>query len=134
MKEDLKNRDDIRKLINAFYEKILEDKVLGYIFTDVVKIKLSKHLPHLYDFWENALFYTGAYKRDLMEIHLNLHFDQHRLEKEHFDQWLKLFNEMLDELFAGKKATIAKERAKSIAIILHLKIKDLEKKRLELGN
>jgi len=134
MKEDLKNRADIRNLINAFYEKMLADKVLGYIFTDVAKIELSKHLPHLYDFWENALFYTGAYKRNLMEIHLDLHFDQHRLEKVHFDQWLKLFNETLDELYKGEKATIAKERAKSIAIVMHLKIKDLEKKRLEFGN
>lgn len=134
MKEDLKNRADIRHLINVFYEKMLADKVVGYIFTDVAKIELSKHLPHLYDFWENALFYTGAYKRNLMEIHLNLHFDQHRLEKEHFDRWLLLFNDTTDELFEGKKATIAKERAKSIAIVMHLKIKDLEKKRLEFGN
>ena len=134
MKEDLKNRADIRTLINAFYEKMLADKLIGYIFTDVAKIELAKHLPHLYDFWENALFYTGAYKRDLMEIHLDLHFSLHKLEKEHFDRWLKLFNETIDELFEGEKAKIAKERAKSIAIVMHLKIKDLEKKRLEFGN
>ena len=134
MKEDLKNRADIRQLINAFYEKMLADELVGYIFTDVVQIQLDKHLPHLYDFWENALFYTGAYKRDLMDIHLNLHFNMHRLEKEHFDQWLLLFNETTDELFEGEKATIAKERAKSIAIVMHLKIKDLERKRLEFGN
>jgi len=131
---DIQNRADIKKLINAFYEKMLEDKLLGYIFTDVAKIQLSKHLPHLYDFWENALFYTGTYKRDLMDIHLDLHFNLHRLEKEHFDQWLQLFNETLDDLFKGEKATIAKERAKSIAIVMHLKIQDLEKKRLEFGN
>ena len=134
MKKDLKNRADIRKLINAFYEKMLEDKLIGYIFTDVAKIELSEHLPHLYDFWDNALFYTGEYKRDLMDIHLELHFSLYKLEKEHFDRWLKLFNETLDELFEGEKAQIAKERAKSIAIVLHLKIVDIEKKRLELGN
>lgn len=134
MKKDLQNRADIRTLINAFYEKMLTDEQLGYIFTDVVKIQLDKHLPHLYDFWENALFYTGTYKRDLMDIHLNLHFNFHRLEEEHFDQWLALFNETVDQLYEGEKAKIAKERAKSIAIVMHLKIKDLEKKRLEFGN
>ncbi|MEM6316550.1 MAG: group III truncated hemoglobin [Bacteroidota bacterium] len=134
MKDDIKNRTDIRTLVNAFYKKMLADEQLGYIFTEVVKIKLDQHLPHLYDFWENALFYTGAYKRDLMDIHLDLHFNQHRLEKVHFDQWLALFNETVDELFAGKKAETAKQRAKSIAIVMHLKIQDLEKKRLEFGN
>ncbi|MEM1120431.1 MAG: group III truncated hemoglobin [Bacteroidota bacterium] len=134
MKKDLQNRADIKQLINAFYEKLLEDELVGFLFTEIAKVQLSKHLPHQYDFWENALFYTGAYQRDLMDIHLDFNFNQHRLEKVHFDRWLKLFNEAVDELFNGEKATMAKERAKSIAIVMHLKIQDLERKRLEFGN
>lgn len=133
MKKDIENRDDIRLLINTFYDTMLDDPLLGPIFTEVAQIQLSEHLPILYDFWESVIFHLAKYKGNPMEVHLSLH-EKHRLNKKHFDRWLALFNTSVDQLFEGEKANTAKERAQSIAILMLMKINNLEQKRPEFGN
>ena len=123
MNSDISSREDIKKLVNRFYERMLGDDELGPIFQDT---KLTEHLPILYDFWESVLFRAGKYKRNTMEKHLDLH-QRYPLKKKHFDQWLALFNQTVDDLFQGEKAKEAKERALSIATIIKLKIDQLEK-------
>ena len=121
MKKDLTNRKDIETLITAFYEKVKFDATIGYIFNDVVKVNWEKHLPVMFDFWENALFYTGTYSRDNMNIHRHLNMVT-PLKKEHFEQWNKLFLENVDELFEGPNAELAKQRAISISTVMQIKI------------
>ena len=121
MKEDIENRADIAELINCFYEKLLNDPLMAHLFTDVAKTNLKEHLPILYDFWEHILFQTGNYRRDTMKPHLDLH-RMYPLKDEHFDRWLKLFDESIDELFEGEKAQQAKVRALSIATVIRIKI------------
>ncbi|MEO0877478.1 MAG: hypothetical protein AAFY48_22995, partial [Bacteroidota bacterium] len=65
--------------------------------------------------------------------HLDLHMD-HRLNDEHFNRWLAIFNATVDELFEGVTAKGAKSRALSIATIIKMKIDDLENRRLALNN
>ena len=125
MKEDIQNRADIAEFINRFYDKLLSDRLMAHLFTDVAKINLKEHLPILYDFWENILFQTGNYRRDTMKPHLDLH-RMYPLTDEHFDRWLKLFDESVDELFEGEKARQAKVRALSIATVIRIKIHQLE--------
>jgi len=121
MIQDLINRRDIEKLIIAFYEKVKIDETIGYIFNDVVKVNLEKHLPVMFDFWENALFYTGTYSRDNMNIHRHLSYVT-PLRKEHFEQWNKLFIQSVDENFRGPNAELAKQRAISISTVMQIKI------------
>ena len=47
---------------------------------------------------------------------------KHQLTKAHFDRWLMLFDETVDELFVGQTAHKAKVRALSIATVIQLKI------------
>ena len=61
MKKDIETRNDIESLVDHFYEIVKADDVIGYIFTDVAQVNWKKHLPIMYDFWENALFYTGSH-------------------------------------------------------------------------
>jgi hemoglobin len=56
MKTDIRNRKDIELLVNAFYDKIKTDGVIGFLFTEVAKVNWETHLPRMYDFWENILF------------------------------------------------------------------------------
>ncbi len=121
MIQDLINRRDIEKLIIAFYEKVKIDETIGYIFNDVVKVNWEKHLPVMFDFWENALFYTGTYSRDNMNIHRHLSYVT-PLRKEHFEQWNKLFIQSVDENFRGPNAELAKQRAISISTVMQIKI------------
>ena len=121
MKTDIENRKDIQLLINSFYDKVKADAVIGFIFTDIMKVNWEKHLPVMYDFWENTLFYTGAYVGNPMEIHRRLN-KVIPLSAEHFQQWTHLFTSTVDELFDGEKAVLAKQRAISISTVIQIKI------------
>lgn len=116
---DIQNRADIEILINEFYKKILKDEVVGFIFTDVVKLNWEVHIPIIYDFWETILLGEIKYKGNPMIKHLELSRKE-RLKKEHFDQWFQLWEETIRSMFEGSKSDEAIERAKSIgALMLH---------------
>ncbi len=120
-KKDIENRKDIELLVDAFYEKVLQDETIGYIFNEVAKIDLAKHMPLMYDFWETTLFHKANYKGNPMRVHVDLHAKE-PLKKVHFDRWLSMFKETIDELFHGEKAELAKTRALSIATVMQIKI------------
>lgn len=121
MKKDITTREDIELLVNSFYEKIKKDTRIGFIFTDVARVNWEKHLPIMYDFFENMLFYTGAYTGNPMELHRHIG-KKLPLTKEHFLQWETLFCNTVDELFEGEKAKLVKQRALSISAVMKIKI------------
>lgn len=43
-KKDIADRKDIELLMNTFYERLLKDDSINYIFTDVVKIDIKTHI------------------------------------------------------------------------------------------
>ncbi|WP_310559799.1 group III truncated hemoglobin [Flavobacterium sp.] len=114
MNVDIKNRTDIETLINAFYDKIKSDAVIGYFFNDVAKVNWEDHLPRMYDFWENILFSTGNFSGNPMFKHKELH-EKSAMTQEHFKHWIVVFKLTVDELFTGVKAEEIKERATNIA-------------------
>ena len=120
MKTDIKNRKDIELLVDTFYSKIKEDDVIGFFFNDVAKIDWNHHLPRMYDFWENILFFTGNYNGSPMVIHKELH-SKYPMKPEHFEHWVLLFTTTVDALFEGEKATEIKERALNIANVIMYK-------------
>lgn len=121
MKKDITNRADIQVLVNTFYNKVRADETIGYLFNDVAQVNWEHHLPRMYDFWENVLFQTAGFKGNPMAVHAQLH-QKSPLSKAHFDHWLKLFMTTVDELFNGDKAEIIKQRARSIATMMLIKV------------
>jgi hemoglobin len=121
MKKDIQNIADIKVLIDHFYEGVVQDPMIGYIFTDTFKVNWTKHLPIMYSFWENTLFYTGNYNGNPMMMHRKIH-DRVHLTPEQFDRWVTLFCANVDAHFEGEKADLAKQRAESIATIMKIKI------------
>jgi hemoglobin len=126
MKKDIQNRDDLLQLVTVFYEKLLNDPSISYLFTDVAKIDLSHHLPVLVDFWDMVLFQNDSYRKNAMAPHMQLH-QQSALTPAHFQTWLTYFKASVDELFEGEIAFMAKERAISIATVMQIKISQLNK-------
>ena len=124
MKKDIENRNDLLKLLTLFYEKLLGDRSINYLFTEVAKIDLHHHLDILVNFWDSILFQNDVYRKNAMQPHMVLH-QKSPLQKHHFETWLKYFNETVDELFEGEIAFLAKERALSIATIMQIKTKQL---------
>ena len=121
MKKDIENIEDIKLLINSFYDKVKADKTIGYIFNDIAKVDWENHLPVMYNFWENVIFFTGSYNGNPMTTHVRMHNVVH-FTTDHFERWIKLFTSTVDELFEGEKAELAKQRAISIATVMQLKI------------
>lgn len=121
LKKDIETRKDIELLVRTFYERVKADLLIGPIFTKIIKIDWEKHFPVMFDFWENTLFYTGSYSGNPMKSHQRLH-RLFPLSEEHFQRWVLLFSSVVDELFEGEKALLAKQRAISISTIMKTKI------------
>ncbi len=118
---DIENRSDIDKLIHEFYAKIMVDEQIGYFFTEVVKLDLDHHLPKIADFWETTLFHQAKYKGNPITPHVAMH-KKSPMTKAHFDRWVEVFCQTIDELFSGTKAELAKQRAHSVATVMLIKI------------
>ena len=73
------------------------------LFTDVAKVNWELHLPKMYNFWENILFYSANYSGSPMAVHKELH-QKSTMNQEHFQNWNELFNLTVDKLFQGPKA------------------------------
>ena len=114
MKHDIQNREDIIKLVDVFYDKVKKDNVIGYIFSDIAHVNCDLHLPRMYDFWENILFYTGNFDGNPMMTHKLLN-QKVAMDFTHFNRWNTLFNETVDALFKGEKAEEIKKRAMNIS-------------------
>jgi len=110
---DINTEGDVKMLVDSFYKKVREDVLLSAVFNPIVKDNWDQHLQRMTDFWSTLLLYTKKYLDDPLPKHLPLPID-----KIHFDTWLELFNETLDELFEGPIAENARKRACSIARIM----------------
>jgi hemoglobin len=120
-KPDIASRVDIEKLITSFYEKVKTDPVIGFFFTEVVKMDWPHHIPVIVDFWETILLDHSVYSKNAMEVHYSLN-RKSSLQKHHFDRWIQLFTGTVNELYEGKIAELAKKRAKSIAAVMQFKM------------
>ncbi|HET7361851.1 MAG TPA: group III truncated hemoglobin, partial [Salinimicrobium sp.] len=87
------------------------------IFNTVIKDKWPEHLDKMYRFWETILLYEKSYRGNPFMPHSEL-----PVEKEHFDRWLKLFHETLNENFTGKIAEEAKWRSNKMAEMFQMKL------------
>ncbi|SIT94970.1 group III truncated hemoglobin [Pontibacter indicus] len=117
MKEDIKDEQDIKLLVDSFYAKVNEDDLLGPIFNGFAKVDWEHHLPIMYNFWSSVLLGTMAYKGQPFPKHMRLPID-----RQHFARWVTLFCETADELFAGEKTAELKQKATSIAQVFQMKM------------
>ncbi|SFA47613.1 hemoglobin [Pedobacter suwonensis] len=121
MKKDIDNRADIIVLVDTFYENVAINPHIGPIFTDVARVDWTHHLPKMYDFWESILFGKAIYKGNPMLSHFALN-KQTPLQQEQFEIWKNLFFQNVDDLFTGPNAELIKQKAQSIADLMHFKI------------
>jgi len=116
---DIGTRIDIEKLMTAFYDKAFADDVIGYYFTEVTHLNLEKHMPVIVNFWETILLKSNTYHNNAMEAHRHIH-SLSPFKAEHFQRWVKIFTETVDELFSGDVAENAKLKATSVGSAMTL--------------
>ncbi|WP_373519448.1 group III truncated hemoglobin [Pricia sp.] len=121
-KREIKDRQDVKLLVETFYGKIRKDNVLGPIFNGIIS-EWDSHLDLLTDFWETQLFLKRKYAGNPVLAHQEVD-DQmnHSITPEHFGLWLNLWFATIDELFEGEKAWIAKNRAQKMSTMLFMQI------------
>lgn len=116
-KTDILTFDQVKLLVDTFYGKIREDELLADIFNNRIQDRWPQHLEKMYTFWQTVLLKDHTYFGSPFPPHATLH-----VEKKHFDRWLHLFFETLDELFTGQVADEAKWRANKMAEMFQIKI------------
>jgi hemoglobin len=111
---DITTKNDIVDFVNAFYDKVMRNELLSPFFKN---LNFEKHLPKMVDFWAFVLLDQAGYTTNVTDKHM-----QFRLTHDHFEQWISLFNGTLDELFAGEKVEMAKQRAALIGWTIENKL------------
>ena len=114
MLKDIQTKTDVTLLVTTFYDKVLNDEQLAPFFK---RLNFDIHLPKMIHFWSFALLDEPGYTTNVTDKHLQM-----PLKKVHFDQWLFLFNETINQLFIGEKAEMAKQRAAVIAWTINSKL------------
>jgi hemoglobin len=117
----LLNLDDVKKLVDGFYTKVREDDLLGPVFNARIEDRWPMHLEKMYSFWQTTLLGEHTYSGRPFPPHATL-----PVGHAHFERWVKLFTETVDELFTGEKADEAKWRAEKIAEMFEVKVHNFQ--------
>ncbi|MFL5773750.1 MAG: group III truncated hemoglobin [Flavisolibacter sp.] len=118
---DINSREDITRILLSFYKKAFTDELIGKFFTEVVPLDLDTHIPVITDFWETILLDQRKYSKNVMQIHQHIS-SLSAIKKQHLDRWVKLITETIDEHNNGNRATLMKQRARSIATLMEMKL------------
>ena len=109
--------EDIKNLVDSFYGKVRKDELIGPIFDERIQDRWPTHLAKMYSFWQTVLLGEHTYYGSPFPPHAQLPIDE-----VHFNKWLELFYETLDEHFTGKIAEEAKWRANKMAQMFQYKL------------
>jgi hemoglobin len=115
--KDITTLEDIKILVDTFYTKVQKDDFIGPIFNGKIGDRWPEHLEKMYRFWQTILLEVHTYNGSPFPPHKHLPVD-----KAHFDRWMEIFTETLDQLYTGATADEAKLRAKNMADMFNYKI------------
>lgn len=119
-KKQINNLDDIKLLVDTFYNAVKEDELIGPVFNERIKDNWPRHLETMYSFWQSILLNEPTYNGRPFPKHMEMPIDL-----QHFKRWVELFCQTVDELFEGDKALDAKGRAQQLAITFYSKMESL---------
>ncbi len=128
--KDIENRDDVIRFVDSFYIKVRNSNKLGYIFDEIAQTNWETHLPVMYSFWASILLEESSFSGNPMKVHIDL-ADNAPMTSVEFSEWIELFTETIDELFAGEIADEAKARASNIA---RLMLANIQRKQMIKAN
>jgi hemoglobin len=100
------SEDEIRRVVETFYESARADPMLGPIFEARVG-DWPRHIARMVDFWSSALLGTARYRGTPLLAHTALP----GLRAELFTRWLQLFRRSAE----GFASAECRERANSLA-------------------
>lgn len=117
MKKDISQLEDIKLMVDEFYGKVQKNPLIGPIFIGVIQNRWPEHLEKMYRFWQTILLDEHTYNGRPFPPHAQMPLGQ-----EHFETWLMLFWQTVDDHFEGPVADEAKMRAQNMASMFFHKI------------
>lgn len=108
----LPERDDIVRLVEAFYDKVRRDAVLGPVFNPIVH-DWDEHKATLVRFWSSVALGMREYHGNPMAVHRPL-----PIADEHFGRWLGLWRLTVHEVLAPAQAELMYDHAMRIGASL----------------
>lgn len=122
MKRQIVDTSDIEILIDTFYAKVLRHPELSYFFSESVG-NWAVHKQHFIRYWSAQILFTDSYQGT--PLHRHIEVDQHferSFTRAHFEEWVRLWEESVNELFIGEKAELAIESGKNMAKNIYFKM------------
>ena len=104
----------IESVVRTFYATVRKDYMLGPIFEEHIH-DWEPHLQNMFAFWSSVMLHTNRYNGRPMPKHVVLPIDA-----AHFDQWLKIFKNTVEELCVREDAELFMKKATQIAHSLEL--------------
>lgn len=120
MKKDIADISDIKVFVDGFYDKVRNDALIGPVFSDTIIGDWQPHLDKMYAFWNASLFGVSGFRGNPFARHAPL-----KIERQHFDRWLLLFNETINHHFEGDIAALAEQRAGQMANMFLLRLNQI---------
>lgn len=108
------SESEIRRMVEIFYARVREDSELGPIFERRIGGDWAPHLDRMVDFWTTVLLASGRYRGNPRKAHDAIA----EIRPRHFDRWLTLFGQVLDELFEEHVAADILGRARRMRVVL----------------
>ncbi|NLR57497.1 group III truncated hemoglobin [Chitinophaga polysaccharea] len=110
LKCEITKIEDIQLLVDSFYSAVRENELLGPIFNRIIQDRWPAHLEKMYRFWQTVLLEEHTYNGSPFPPHAGL-----PVNKQHFDTWLSIWHQTIDEHFEGAIADEAKWRGVKMA-------------------
>lgn len=97
--KEIENIEDIKLLVNEFYAKVRREELLKDIFDSIIQDRWPIHLEKMYTFWQTVLLGEHTYRGTPFPPHARM-----PVALEHFEKWLMLWTETVDQYFIGERA------------------------------
>lgn len=117
VKADIQKLDDVKLLVDTFYGHVQQDELIGPIFNSKLEGHWPEHLEKMYTFWQTILLEEYTYRGRPFPPHAQL-----PIEAEHFERWLQIFDQTVNDLFEGPVAEEAKSRGRKMAALFQVKL------------
>lgn len=115
-RNEIDSPERLETFLRDFYRDVAQDDIIGPLFTDVAQVDWTSHIPKIASFWNRFLFGITGYTGNPMSAHTKIHA-QHAFTPRHFERWLSLFNQTLDDRWYGTNVDRMKKLATNVAAV-----------------
>ena len=120
VKADIQTLTDVKLMVDTFYGRVQEDDSIGPIFNSKLAGRWPIHLEKMYTFWQTILLDEYTYSGRPFPPHAQL-----PIEAAHFERWLQIFDQTVNDLFEGPVAEEAKSRGRKMAALFQVKLEHI---------